>query len=162
MKTTITLLYVLISALSWSQSGYGTPPENSIPEKLKPFKVAIEVVNFPKENHPVKIKDKYYWKHATAILSQVSDITITEYGAYLYYNNTWNLRKTYPLKELNKSFGTKKQMILQGQPYVWANNWRVGEQLFGGWALWYFIGKDKNGDTVCGYGTINTTDKPLN
>nr|WP_321247109.1 hypothetical protein [uncultured Psychroserpens sp.] len=162
MKTIITLLSALIVSMSWSQSNYAAPPKNSTPEKLKQIKVGIEVLNFPKENHPIKIEDNYYWKHTTVILCQDSEITITEYGAYLYYNNTWNLRKSYPLKELDKNFGTKKQIMQQGQPYVWANNWRVGEKLFGGWAMWYFIGKDKNGNTICGYGTINTTDKPLN
>lgn len=162
MKTTFTFLCLFIGLLTWSQSNYATPPKDSIPEKLKQLRVGIEVSNFPKENHPIKIKSSYYWKHNTSILCQESDITIIEYGAYLYYNNTWNLRKVYSLKELDKNFGTKKQMMLQGQPYVWANNWRVGEQLFGGWAMWYFIGKNKNGETICGYGTIKTTDKPLN
>ena len=162
MKSFLTAICVLSTMTAWCQSTYETPPENSLPKKLLEYPSGIEVVNFPKENHPIKIKNNYYWKHATTILCQESDVTITEYGAYLYYNGTWNLRRTYPLNELDKSFGTTNQVMLQGQPYVWANNWRVGKKLFGGWAMWYFIGKTSTGDTICGYGTINTTDKPLN
>lgn len=162
MKTILTVICILTFSFNWSQSTYETPPEQSIPEKLKDYRIGIEVLNFPKENHPIKIDDTYYWKHSTAILCQESEITIIEYGAYLYYNGTWNLRRSYPLKELDKTFGTKRQTMLQGQPYVWANNWRVGNKLFGGWAMWYFIGKTSDGETICGYATINTTDKPLN
>jgi hypothetical protein len=158
----ITLLLFLISLNLSGQVTYGTPPQNSIPKKLIGIDVAIDVIHFPKENDPIKIDDNYYWKHATAILCKESEVTITEFGAYLYYNDSWNLRKSYELKELDKNFGIKKQIILQGQPYVWASNWRVSNQLFGGWALWYFIGKTTNGKTVCGYATINTTTNLLN
>lgn len=160
-----TLLFIVLGALTISpltaQVDYGTPPEGLIPEKLKDLPRLIEVQHFPKINDPVKIKDTYYWKHATAIMSKESEIEIIEYGAYLYYNNTWNLRKSYALKELDKNFGTKKQKLLLGQPYTWNDNWRVDNRLFGGWALWYFIGKTPNGTLVCGYQTIHTTSNLL-
>lgn len=146
----------------FSQTNYETPPKDIIPEKLKNLRRSIDVIHFPKENDPIKIKEDYYWKHMTSILCKESEITITEYGAYLFYNGTWNLRKSYPLKELNKNFGTKNQVMLQAQPYTWNNNWRIGNQLFGGWAIWYFIGKTASGEIVCGYETINTTTNLIN
>jgi hypothetical protein len=148
--------------LSFAQVDYGTPYGDSLPEKLQHLNIEIEVMHFPKENDPIKIKDKYYWKHATAILAKKSKVKIIEYGAYLYYNNTWNLRKLYDLKELDKTFGTKKQVLQQGEPYVWTKNWRIDNRLFGGWAMWYFIGINDEGETICGYETINTTSNLLN
>ena len=109
-----------------------------------------------------KIDGTYYWKHATSILNKKSDLTIIEYGAYLFYNDTWNLRKSYPLKELDKTFGTKNQFVSQSEPYTWAKNYRTDKKLFGGWALWYFIGKTSSGEIVCGYDTIHTTTNLLN
>ena len=162
MKTTFFLLLASFQ-IGLAQTNYGTPNnETLLPEKIKDLKVAIEVAHFPKENDPVKIDNTYYWKHATAILCKESEIKIIEYGAYLFYNKKWNLRKSYPLKDLDKTFGTKKQIMLQGQPYVWQNNWRIGNKLFGGWAMWYFIGKTEKGETICGYETINTTSNLLN
>ena len=78
------------------------------------------------------------------------------------YNEQWHLRKSYDLKDLDNNFGTKKQLLKQGEPYIWANNWRVDNHLFGGWAMWYFIGINADGETVCGYETINTTNNLLN
>ena len=161
MKSLVSLILIFNVCLSWSQSNYEVPSEDQIPEALQNLRVAIAVENFPKKNHPVKIEDTYYWKHTTMILSEESELTITEYGAYIFYNGQWNLRRSYPLKELDKTFGTKKQIMLQGQPYVWPKNWRIGDTLFGGWAMWYFIGKTSDGETVCGYATIDTTDTPL-
>ena len=162
MRTIFTILLVLAVQNTWSQVDYGTPSNEPLPEKLQGIRVAIDVMHFPKINDPVKIKDNYYWKHATAILSKTDDITIIEYGAYLFYNGQWNLRKTYPIKELDKTFGTKNEFLSQGEPYTWAKNWRVDSRLFGGWAMWYFIGTTKSGEIVCGYETINTTNNLLN
>lgn len=162
MKTTLALLIVLLSTCAIGQVNYGTPPEDSIPEKLEGIKRLIEVQHFPKINDPIKIDDTYYWKHATSILCKEAEVTIIEYGAYLYYNDQWNLRRAYPLKELGKTFGLKNRTMLQAHPYTWANNWRTDSSLFGGWALWYFIGKTKDGRTVCGYETIHTTANLLN
>ncbi|NER18187.1 hypothetical protein [Spongiivirga citrea] len=142
----------------WSGPTGGEP----LPKKLQGLERNIDVIHFPKQNDPIKIDNAYYWKHMTSILCKQSDIIITEYGAYLFYNGKWNLRKSYPLKELDKTFGTKKQKMKQAEPYTWAKNWRVDTNLFGGWAMWYFIGTDSNGKAVCGYETINTTNNLLN
>jgi len=163
MKTILILFITSIySTCLIGQINYSTPPENVIPEKLQNLPRIIEVQQFPKINDPIKIKDTYYWKHATSVLCKTDEITLIEYGAYLYYNNQWNLRRSYPLKELKKTFGITNEKMLQGHPYTWANNWRTDQRLFGGWALWYFIGRTSDGKTVCGYETIHTTDNLLN
>ncbi|MGV6830453.1 MAG: hypothetical protein ACWA5P_02685 [bacterium] len=162
MKKRILIIAISFIQVVSAQTNYGTPPEDSYPSSLDGLERVIEVQHFPKVNDPIQIKDLFYWKHSTAILSKSSEIKIIEYGAYLYYNDQWNLRKKYDLKDLDKSFKTKKQTLLQGQPYVWIDNWRVGDTLFGGWALWYFIGINENGQTVCGYENIHTTSNLLN
>ncbi len=162
LRTIFIITALFFSVGGQSQIKYGTPSNEPLPEKLQGLRVAIEVNNFPKEIDAVKIKDQYYWMHNTAIRCKESDVTIIEFGAYLFYNDQWNLRRSYPLKDLNKNFGTKKERLKHAQPYTWAENWRVGPSLFGGWAMWYFIGKTPSGEIVCGYEKIETTDKLLN
>ncbi len=161
-KLNLLLLLFLLSYTTKAQQDYPTPPEGLIPEKLTQMERLITVNHFPKINDPIKIKDKYYWKHATTIFSKEQEVVIVEYGAYLYYNDRWNLRQEYALKDLDKSFKTKNQKLLQAQPYTWNDNWRVDNRLFGGWALWYFIGKTTDGKTICGYQKINTTSNLIN
>lgn len=162
MKTIILIITIITANLISAQTKYGIPINEELPDKLKKIRRAIEVNNFPKNIDAIKIENRYYWKHNTAILCKESEIKIIEYGAYLFYNNQWNLRKSYPIKELNKNFGTKKEILQRSQPYTWINNWRSDNSLFGGWAMWYFIGVTTKGETVCGYQKIQTTDKLLN
>ncbi|MFP2997463.1 hypothetical protein ABN763_16215 [Spongiivirga sp. MCCC 1A20706] len=163
MRVLIVIISAVFSITLNAQRDWTGPTGNeTLPNKLEGLERAIEVIHFPKQNDPIKIDNTYYWKHMTSILCKQSDITISEYGAYLFYDGKWNLRKSYPLKELDKTFGTKKQKMKQAEPYTWVKNWRVDNNLFGGWAMWYFIGKDSTGKTVCGYETINTTNNLLN
>ncbi|PQB03520.1 hypothetical protein [Aureitalea marina] len=162
MRQLILYLFIITSAISQAQVNYGTPsPETPLPEVINKLERKLLVEHFPKVNHPVQIESNYYWKHATVIYSKEGPVTIVEFGAYLYYNDQWNLRQQYPIKDFDKFFGTKNEQLLQGQPYVWTENWRVGDSLFGGWALWYFIGLTPEGDRICGYQTIHTTSNLL-
>ena len=121
------------------------------------------VVNhFPEVVNPVREGDTYYWKHNTAIMYADDELTIVEFGAYIYYNDHWNLRVAHTPNEMDKFFGTQNQLMKRAQPYTWTNNWRTGGDLFAGWALWYFIGKTPDGTMVCGYQTLHTTDSLLN
>ena len=162
MKLALFIFFTLITLHGNSQVNYGTPPPNSCPDKLETLPRLIDVNHFPKENDPIKIEDTFYWKHATSIFCKSNEVTIIEYGAYLYYNGQWNLRASYPLKELDKTFGTKKQVMRQAEPYTWTKNYRTSDKLFGGWALWYFIGSTQDGTKICGYETIHTTNNLLN
>jgi len=162
MKTIVTLLCAFTTILSYAQVNYGTPTNEPLPKKLQGLRKAILVNNFPSTIDPVKIDKRYYWKHTTSILCKESEVVIEEYGAYLFYNEKWNLRKSKPLKELHKDFGTSKGIILQAEPYTWTQNWRTDENLYAGWAMWYFIGTTTNGEKVCGYQKIETTANLLN
>ncbi len=162
MKNIVLIMFAFNLFVGYAQRNYGTPINDELPQELKELRKVIEVTNFPKKIDPIQIDDQYYWKHNTAILCKESQIQIIEYGAYLFYNDKWNLRKKYQLKELNKKFGTKKQIMLQAHPYTWTNNWRVDKTLYAGWAMWYFIGITKSGEKVCGYQRIQTTDQLLN
>jgi len=162
MKNVLLFLISLSScAITIAQVKYGTPTTEPLPEKFDGLRQSIIVNNFPKEINAIELDGEYYWMHNTSILCLESDIAITEFGAYLFYNDTWNLRKSYPLKDLDKFFNTKRHIMRQAQPYTWTNNWRVDKSLYGGWSMWYFIGTTKDGETVCGFQKIFTSSNLL-
>jgi hypothetical protein len=43
-----------------------------------------------------------------------------------------------------------------GEPYTFVQNWRRDTRLYGGWALWYFIGEDDRGRPIVGYKALWT------
>lgn len=136
-----------------------TPLNAPLPEKFKALQEIILVDNFP---NPVKATtyvsepNKFFWKHTTSLLSLTENITIEEGGAYLFYNNQWNLRVAYKAKEFTKLFHIPKGKMKKGEPYVFVENWRVGSKLYGGWAMWYIIGTTDSGERVFGIGRLDT------
>lgn len=160
MKKALYLILLCTTGL-FAQIQYGTPQEDQLPEALTQYPRVLQVDHFPREVHPIKIDADYYWKHNTVVMSPQEEVQLVEFGAYVYYNDQWNLRKKYDLKDFDKLFGAKKQKMLAAHPYTWNDNWRVGPSLFDGWALWYFIGKTESGQLVCGYQKLYTTDTPI-
>ena len=139
-------------------------PSGPLPAKIDSLERLLEVSHFPSPVHPVEDEREpglYHWKHNTAVLCSSSDIQIEELGAYIFYGGKWNERVSMPPKDMDKLFGTKKGRMLKGQPYTFVDNWRSGRQINGGWAMWYFIGRDEGGKRVCGYQMLETTDQIL-
>ena len=154
-------IFIHISLLG---QNYQTPRESDLPQKLDTLDRLITVTHFPTKVHPIEDDQKkglYYWKHNTAIYCETDQVVIEEFGAYIYYNGQWNLRVSFPAKELDKLFGTKKAMLKQAQPYTYVQNWRYATEVSGGWAMWYFIGKTRDGKRICGYQPLETTDTIL-
>ena len=142
-----------------------TPLDAPLPDKFNGLSLALEVNHFPATVHPVKentSKPRFLWKHNTAVMCSTSSIEIIEFGAYLFYQNKWNLRASYDAKLFTKWFNCPKAKMEIGQPYTYHENWRISPQPTEGWALWYFIGEDESGKTVYGIGRIETTNKLLN
>ena len=153
------LLLILFLQLLLFQTIAQTPLDAPLPEKFKDLKEGLFVNNFPMkiyattdENH----KSMYQWKHTTSVLSLQEEMTIVEFGAYLFYNKKWNLRTTMYSKDFNKLFDTKKGILKKGQPYTWKDNWRTDNRLFGGRAMWYFITENADGERFYGIGRLET------
>lgn len=101
-------------------------------------------------------KDTYLWKHSTAVISPFGEAEILKFGAYIYYNDQWNLRVEFKPRDFVKMFGCPKAQLKKGHPYTFAENWRRDERLRGGWAMWFFIARKTKGDTVAGVGKVYT------
>ena len=140
-------------------------PDAPLPDKFTSLNKALELNHFPKVVHPVPGEGKedfaWYWKHNTAVLAS-EHCQVTEAGAYLYIGGEWTLRVGFTPKEFSKLFGCPKGRLSPGQPYTFDENWRTDQQLRAGWAAWYVIATNDQGDTLFGWQPIFTSDQPLN
>ncbi len=133
--------------------------EATLPEKLAKLPQKLQVDHYPS---PVlasvdpKEPGTFFWKHNSAILSPKENATIIEGGAYIFVNNKWSHRVTYPSKVFSKLFKVKKGIMKAGQPYTFVDNWRRDYRLIGGWAMWYVIAELPSGERVCGIGKLDT------
>jgi len=136
-----------------------TPQDAPLPEKLTTLPQEMLVNHFPSPVFATTDEDEpelYFWKHNTTVLSPTTDIQLEEFGAYIFYNQQWNLRVTHTPREFRKWFNCPDARLKKGQPYTFADNWRRDSRLLGGWALWYFIGTNEAGQKVCGYAKLDT------
>jgi len=143
-------------------SGQTLEKLNELPSKFDGLQEVVLVSHFPSPVLASTDPDEagtYFWKHTTSLLSTSSDIQILEGGAYIYYNDQWNLRVSMDAKEFSKLFDIRKANMKAGQPYTFKDNWRRDANLRGGWAMWYVIGIDQNGQKVFGKGILDTQGK---
>ncbi|MFK7757100.1 MAG: hypothetical protein AB8B53_09240 [Flavobacteriales bacterium] len=151
------VIFILSAFISNSQ----TFQEGELPDKFKDLENNLEVSHFPETvNASLDSKEPgtYIWKHNTSILSLSKDLSITEGGAYIYYNNQWNKRVQMSAKEFSKLFNIPKGILKAGQPYTFVENWRRDSRLLAGWAFWYVLAEDKEGNVYFGMKYLETTE----
>ncbi len=160
MKTSILLLTILLSIPGLSgQAPAETAP---LPEKLAVLPQKLQVAHFPSPvlaSTDPEEPGTYFWKHNSTLFSPMEDATIIEGGAYIYYNDQWNLRVSMSAKDFSKLFGVPKGVMKAGQPYTFVDNWRRDTRLYGGWAMWYVIAELPSGEKICGVGKLDTVGK---
>ena len=155
-------IFILILAFS-TLAAAQQMPDAPLPDKIQTGCEDLSVAHFPPVVHVSTDSDRpgvFLWKHNTSVISE-DDVTMVEFGAYIYYNDQWNHRVSYGPKEFAKWFKCTKAELKGGQPYTYNDNWRSQSQIFAGWALWYFIVKDERGEQRCGFQPLYTSDQLL-
>ncbi|MEM6700156.1 MAG: hypothetical protein AAF599_17260 [Bacteroidota bacterium] len=148
-------LTLFTTQFTFSQTALDAP----LPERFDGLKEVLLINHFPNPVYATTDEDsefQYLWKHTTSVLSVETAVQIESCGAYIFYNNQWNLRVDYQPKDCAKLFDCPKAKMKKGQPYTFKDNWRTDNALRGGWAMWYFIGRTDTGEQVYGVGKIDT------
>lgn len=163
---TIGLLGIFFSLfLSCSSS---IQEEVSLPEKLAIIPTGIEVVHsktnvyaIQNEKDPVKY-GQYKWQFETTVSSTNENLTIVEFGAYLWNGADWVFRSIYgrPFnqQEFSKWYSCENALIKKGQTCTDHNNWSKVDRLNGERirTLWYFIGVNDKGQKFKGTSEVVT------
>ena len=114
MKKLFYVLWLCATPLI-AQVQYGRPAPEDLPEALKKYPGSFQVNHFPNEVHPVKIEEKYYWKHNTAVLSPGEKRRLLNLGR-ISTTITMEPSKEVCAQEFDELFGAKKRKLLAAQP----------------------------------------------
>ncbi len=163
MKTLVILFTVLISTSAlFAQKGW-TNPTRMLPDTLRKVPVAITIYHNPNPNYPVlndekdEYEGKYVWKHSTFVRSEMEDLEVISVGSFIWYSaQGWFTNVQYNKTEFTDRFDCKDGILRKGKTYIFKKNYRFGDGLNGGDALWYVLAKDKNGKIYKGIGLIET------
>ncbi|GAB3023794.1 hypothetical protein [Spirosoma pulveris] len=163
MRTFLLFTLCLTGLIAWSQpqpSGWSNK-SRLLPDKLRLLPVGLTLWHTNNPCVPVLEGDMYYWKHATMVRADVSDLELVEAGSFIWYDSTgWHPNMRYNPDEFAATFVCPQGKLQRGQTYTFPKNWRYGKQAYGGDALWYVIAKDRSGKLYKGYGLIETEGNP--
>jgi hypothetical protein len=165
MKTLSTIAFILLLHTSLIAQNGWTDHSRILPDILRKIPVAISLFHTPNPNYPVlndtkgEYDGKYVWKHSTFVRSEVEDLEIIAAGSFIWYSaEGWFKNVQYSKDDFAEKFKCKNGILKKGKTYVFEKNYRFGDNLYGGDALWYVLAKDKNGKIYKGMGIIETED----
>lgn len=154
---------ILAAALPLVVLSAQSPQEAPLPGPLRALEATLVASHFPSPVYATtddgRTDYRYFWKHNTSVMSPVEEVQVEECGAYIFYNEQWNLRVRYGVEDFASLFNCPKGKMKRSQPYTFTDNWRTDNRLLGGWALWYFIGTTASGKRVCGYARLETVGR---
>ena len=130
-------------------------PNRLLPEKLRNIDYGIVGSHFPNPTYATFEEGIYIWKHDTSVKSMSEDLTIVEYGSYVYTDRGWYLRVTYDNKMFEKTYNCKGGILKKGKTYTDPTSWRRSEKLTSGDAMWFYIAKNKAGKLFKGTAYIS-------
>lgn len=161
-KILIFLSMLLTQSLVMAQKGW-TDHTRILPDTLRKVPVTITIYHDPNPNYPVlnddkgEFKGKYIWKHSTFVRSEMEDLEVVTVGSFIWYSEKgWFTNAQYDQAKFAELFNCKNGILKKGKTYIFKKNYRFGDGLYGGDALWYVLAKDKNGKMYKGIGLIET------
>ena len=163
MKKLIILLPILLITSSlFAQKGW-TDHSRILPDTLRKIPVAITIFHNPNPNYPIlndtkgEFEGKYVWKHSTFVRSETEDLEVISMGSFIWYSaKGWFTNVQYSKADFAEKLKCKDGILRKGITYIFKKNYRFGDGLYGGDALWYVLAKDKNGKIYKGIGLIET------
>jgi hypothetical protein len=146
----------------FAQKGW-TDHSRILPDTLRKVPVGITIFHNPNPNYPIlndvkgEYDGKYVWKHSTFVRSEMEDLEVISAGSFIWYSEEgWFTNVQYSKADFAEKFNCKNGILKKGQTYVFKKNYRFGDNLYGGDALWYVLAKDKKGKIYKGMAIIET------
>ena len=160
MKLFTIALLIVIHVNTFGQESW-TNKSRILPDELRQIPVSLIIYHTPNPNYPELNKDasssQYVWKHATSIWSPDQNFEFVSAGSFIWYSEEgWKHNVVLNKKQFAQRFNCLKGKIEKGIRYTFEKNYRYGNDLFGGDALWYVIAKDENGNLHKGMAIIET------
>jgi len=157
------LIIILLTLGGQLASQDWTDKTRVLPDELRKVPVAMYIIHGPNPNYPeIAGKDdrkgfKYVWRHSTTVYSPDKDLEVIQAGSFIWFNEEgWKKNVDYNRKKFAKQFNCPKGRIKAGQEYIFEKNYRWGNNLYGGDALWYVLAKDEDGNVYKGMGLLET------
>jgi hypothetical protein len=164
MKTIlIGLLLVCCTFRPYAQTAW-TDQSRILPDQLRNLPTAIFMGHSPSPVYPAlnllaAYPGKYSWKHETEAMAKMN-LEVVAAGSYLWLGaKGWVANMKLDKSDFAKLFHCKNGRLKKNKTYTFVQNYRYGDQLSAGDALWFVIAKDQNGQHYKGIALVETESK---
>ncbi|MCI0741528.1 MAG: hypothetical protein L0Y72_21040 [Gemmataceae bacterium] len=136
------------------------------PEEFDKLPEGIKVVHEPKTalatlTGKSERRGKYTWWYKTTVSATNGDVTIVEFGGFLWKDGKWVndgrtlTGKPYAAAEFADWYKCPKALLKKGESYSDSTNWSSDAELRAWKTRWYFVGIDAKGKKVKGEAVID-------
>lgn len=100
----------------------------------------------------------YYWYHATALRATGSPVTITEFGAYEFYDGQWNLNNfdgiAFTAEQFESWYSCPGASVSTDNACADGASWTANDVLVESSTKWVYVGVDGEGRSVKGEAVV--------
>ncbi|MCE9567134.1 MAG: hypothetical protein K8U57_34460 [Planctomycetes bacterium] len=138
-------------------------PKSITLEELDKLPTGIKVTHEPKValatlTGKSERRLKYTWWYKTTVMATDPDLTIVEFGGFVWQDGKWVVRsinsKPFTGEDFAEWYKCPKAVLKKGEAYSDPTNWSTAPELMAGKTRWYFIGVDGKGKRFKGEAVI--------
>lgn len=157
-------ILLVVMSLYGSEALGVEEPKYITPGEFDKLPVGIKVVHEPKTARATltgksKRRAKYTWWYKTTVSATAGEVTILEFGAFVWKDDKWVNGvtfngKPYTAEEFAEWYKSPKAVLKKGESFSDPTNWSSDAELRAGKIRWYFVGIDEKGKRVKGEAVI--------
>lgn len=166
MKKMIFTLWMAIAGVSTFAQQVWSDRSRVLPDQLRNIPTGIIMYHTPSPVWPTLNADtaaypgRFVWKHSTSAYSMVGNLKVVSAGSYIWLaSKGWQANMRLDTADFAKFFACTNAHMRSKKTYTFGKNYRYGDALYGGDALWYILAKDKRGTLYKGVAVVETEAK---
>ena len=166
MKTyllAILLLFSVSTTTALFAQEVWTDHSRLLPDQLRNIPDGVFIYHNPTPVYPeinndtINYPGKYIWKNSTYIKSSVSGLRVVAAGSYIWYSTKgWIKNVMMDNAKFAQRFNCEDGVLRKNTVYVFKKNYRFGDVIYPGDALWFVIVADERGNQYKGIALVET------
>ncbi len=163
MKAKLVILFFVLNTANLRAQETWTDQYRVLPDELRGLQTSMFITHSPNPVYPELNMDtlsypgKYIWKHSTSVVTKIPNLTVVKAGSFIWLaKKGWFRNIEMDQEDFSKYFDCKDGKLQPSLIYTFLENYRHGDELYAGDAIWYVLAKDENGILSKGVSIVET------
>ncbi|MCO5948001.1 hypothetical protein [Mucilaginibacter flavidus] len=163
MQRKLLFFFLLSNATRLFAQETWTDHTRLLPDRLRNIPTGIMIFHTPTPVWPELNTDtagypgKYIWKHSTRVSTEAGTLDVIAAGSFIWWKDKgWTPNIDLNRQDFARYFNCPDGILKPGRTYTFLKNYRYGDAIYAGDALWFVLAKDKNGKIYKGFAVVET------